>query len=138
LIVITLRPSTWWFLAGTFVLCLFVLCVVIFSETLETQYLRETEGRRLQREFGFRSDYVRTNPESDATVFAITAVEPNGTFARAGVLVGDRPWDYHGRSERSFYFVLQAARHREVVMRLWRVPPGSKLPELVEIRISLT
>lgn len=134
---ITLRPSTWWFLAGAFGLCLFMVCVVIFSETLELLYLRETEGRRLQREFGFIAGEVRSSPESDQMVFAITAVEPNGAFARAGVLLGDRPWDYHGRSELAFYFILQAARHREVILRVSRVAPAGEFPQMVKIPISL-
>ncbi len=124
---ITLRSASWWILVAALSLCLFAVAMVVFPDALQTVYLRQTAAPRLKREFGFDSDYVRST-------FTITRITPDGVLAKAGVRVGDRPWDYHGRDEMSFYYMLQAARSRRVVLRVRREPPGSGI---VEIPVSL-
>jgi hypothetical protein len=121
--VLKLHTSTWWLITGGLLLCLFAVSLVGFSGALETLYLRETEAPQLQRDFGFIAAEIRPNPAFPDKAFVITDVLPNGVFAHAGVRVGDRPLDYHGRSELSFYFVLQAARERTVTLRVLRVRP---------------
>ena len=133
---IGLRPTTWWALVGGLGLCLFAVVIGIFHEALETLYLRETEGRRLEREFGFTSGYAPPSTNQSAG-FTLTAVDPNGVLAKAGVKAGDRPWDYHGRSELSFYFTLRAARSRVVVLRVLRISQRGESAGMVEIPLTL-
>jgi hypothetical protein len=116
--------------------CLFAVVIGVFHVALETLYLRETEGRRLEREFGFTSGYAPPSTEQSAG-FTLTALDPNGVLAKAGVKTGDRPWDYHGRSELAFYFTLQAARSRVVVLRVLRTSPRGEAAAMVEIPVTL-
>src|ERR1700732_553049 len=100
---ITMKANTWWFVVAALAMLLFVVIVVVYSESLETLLLRETLAPQLEREFGFTAAEIRPNPAFPDSAFEITRVQPGGAFARAGVLPGDRPWDYHGRSELQFY-----------------------------------
>jgi hypothetical protein len=124
----------WWALAGGLGVCLFAVVIGVFHEALETLYLRETEGR-LEQEFGFTSGHVPPSTEQSGG-FTLTALDHNGVLAKAGVKTGDRPWDYHGRSELAFYFTLQAARSRVVVLRVLRSSPRGEARGMVEIPVT--
>lgn len=132
--VIALRSASWWTLLGALSLCLFAVLIVVFPNALQTMYFREMTAPQLKREFGFDAGYVPRTPLTEGSVFTITHVTPDGILAKAGVRAGDRPWHYHGGTEMSFYYTLQAVRSQRVVLRVLRQPPRGGI---VEIPISL-
>ena len=133
---ITLKPTTWWFVAAAVALLLFIVLIVGYSEPLQTLLLRETVAPQLERDFGFTAAHVKVGPDSLGSDFIITSVTPGGAFERAGVVAGDQPWDYHGRSELGLYYALQSARDRTVSMRFVRLAPTAHFPKLVTISIG--
>src|SRR5881392_1383367 len=100
---ITLRLQTWAFLVSSLLIVLFVVSVVVFFDPLQAWYLRTAEGPALQKEFGFTAETIGPDAAFEHRAFVITSVEPNGALGKAGLKVGDRPWDYHGRVEAQFY-----------------------------------
>ena len=132
-----IKPTTWWFLVGTLLTLLFIVIVVVYSESLETLLLRETLAPQLEQEFGFTAAQIRPNPSFPDSAFLITRVQAGGAFARSGVLPGDRPWDYHGRFELQFYLSVRAAREPPVTIHVIRLPAGADIPKDVRIPIYL-
>jgi hypothetical protein len=134
---ITLRLQTWAFLVGTLLIVLFVVSVVVFFDPLQAWYLRTAEGPALQKEFGFTAETIRSNAAFEDRAFVITSVEPNGVFGKAGLKVGDRPWDYHGRVEAQFYETLLYARDHDATVRVARIERGAQVPHLLEVPMRL-
>jgi hypothetical protein len=130
-----MRTTTWWLVVGSLASLLFIVIVVAFSEPLETLWVRETFAPHLQRDYGFRAAEIRVNPTFPESAFVITEVVPGGVFARAGFRVGDRPWDYHGRSELGLYERLRSPR-RPVVVPVTRLESGADIPKLVKLTVT--
>jgi hypothetical protein len=133
----TLRLQTWAFLVSTLLIVLFVVGVVVFFDPLQAWYLRTVEGPALQKEFGFTAETIRSNATPEAMTFVVTSVDPHGVFGKAGLKVGDRPWDYHGRVEAQFYETLLYARDHDATVRVARLEWGAQVPHLLQVPVRL-
>lgn len=131
-----MRTTTWWLIAGTLALLLFIVVVGAYSESLETLWLRETLAPQLQRDYGFKAAEIRVNPAFPESASVITEVVPGGPFAKAGFRVGDRPWDYHGRNELGFYNRFQS-RRGPIILPVTRLERGADIPKLVKLTVGL-
>jgi hypothetical protein len=67
----------------------------------------------------------------------ITSVPSGGPFARAGLRIGDRPFEYHGHSEISFYENLEHSRGSTALVRVSRLDPNADIPRLVEVPVPV-
>ncbi len=96
---------------GLFVVLPLILAIT-FQNDLYEAYLVQFKAPDLQREFGFRAEYVEAESSSPHTSrrFTITSVELGGPFWRAGIRPGDIPFGYKHGFRAGFYLDLTGAR----------------------------
>jgi hypothetical protein len=113
-----------------------LLAGIVYADPLEALYVRATLVPRLQEEFGFEA-VTLCDRNCDCTSLIISQLAPTGKLARAGVRLGDRPWDYHGREEITFFRHLDEARRREVTVPLLRRSQAHPAVEFDHVSIRL-
>ena len=116
------QPAFWFYIAGTLALLL-SLIAVLFSYELASWYWRTRFGPNLERDLGFKAAF-ETREGFQGRALVIHSVVEGGVFERAGIRAGDRPWDYHGREEITFFQALQAARGGNATLTL-TLPGGT-------------
>jgi hypothetical protein len=96
---------------GLFVVIPLILALT-FQNYLYEAYLVQFKAPDLQRELGFRAEYVEAeSPNPDAyRHFTITSVQPGGPFWNAGIRPGDIPFGYKHGFRAGFYLDLTSAR----------------------------
>lgn len=107
----TLGPRQWAVIAIVLLVVLPVITYIVFLQGIDSWYMREVVGPRLQREFGFRAGLrpVRVGNEQ-WQMFMITSVRKGGELEKAGFRAGDIPVLYYHGSESGFYYDLLAVR----------------------------
>ena len=95
---IILSKTQFLYLFAVLFVVLPVIVVIAFLPVLSGAWCRQFDVPRYEQEFGFRLAGLRTTASDGSvyTVLAITAVTPDGAFARAGSREGDVPRMYHG------------------------------------------
>ena len=96
---------------GLFVVIPLILAIT-FQNNLYEAYLVQFKAPGLQRELGFRAEYVPLHgADSRASRrFTITSVEPGGPFWAAGIRPGDIPFGYKHGFRLGFYLDLTWAQ----------------------------
>ena len=130
-----LRTSSWWYIAGALAVLLYVVVCVAYFYPLQAWYVRNTIAPQIERDLGFEARSVQTNPRFTERTLVITSVAPTGPSVRAGLRVGDRPFDFHGHSEISFYENLEHSRGSTALVRVSRLDPNADIPRLLEVRV---
>jgi hypothetical protein len=96
---------------------------VLYSDQLYAAYVRTYVGREVQHRFGFRMErktmYYRKVQRLD--VFVITALEPDGVLAKAGVKNNDVPLISYHMSDVDFYLRLRRSQKEAIELRLINV-----------------
>lgn len=93
------------------ILCALSVIVTLANFTeLQSYYIVNYWGPRLQKELGFRAGYSQGR-------FSITEVTPGGVFSTAGVHVGYIPVGYMHGFESGFYDHLQSSRGQTTTLQ---------------------
>ena len=130
----SLESATWIHVLGTLLLFLLMLVGIVYGETLEAWYLREAVAPGLEREFGFSTVSVREK-DCECSSLVVSSITAGGIFDQAGVRIGDRPWDYHGREEITFYTRLPRAREEKVSLPFVR-PSNGPSGSVIHIEVT--
>src|ERR1039457_5680845 len=107
-----LGKAQWLYLAAALVIVLPGVLIATFQQEADLWLMHRFELPTLQASYGFTAALVR-QPSADGCpneVFAITAVAPDGPFARAGIRAGDTPVFYKHGMELGFISDLMWAR----------------------------
>jgi hypothetical protein len=107
-----LGKAQWLYLAAALLIVLPCVLAVAFEQDVDLWLMRRFEFPALQASYGFTAAPIsqRSADGCSYTVFTITAVAPNGPFARAGIQPGDAPTRYVHGAERGFLYDLMWAR----------------------------
>jgi hypothetical protein len=107
-----LGKAQWLYLAAALVIVLPGVLVATFQREVDLWLMHRFELPTLQASYGFTAAFV-PQPSADGCpyeVFTITAVAPDGPFARAGIRAGDTPVFYKHGMELGFISDLMWAR----------------------------
>lgn len=107
-----LGKAQWLVLAAALVILLPGVLVAAFQQDVDLWLIRRFELPALQASFGFTAALIpqRSADGCSYEAFTITAVAPDGPFARAGIRAGDIPVFYKHGMERGFIYDLVWAR----------------------------
>jgi hypothetical protein len=113
---LTLTLSPWVYVTIIVLLIGPFSVAVVYSDQIVDAYVRAYVGPEVQDQFGFRMErkrmYYRQVQSLD--VFVITAIEPDGVLARAGVKNGDVPLSSIHMSDVDFYRRLRRSKKEAI------------------------